>query len=78
MKNRFAGVIRVTFADGHVEKCVVKERVDKGKGHFLSLVSLYGQLILKEAPKDSHVKLNYKGDFAREIAEHIRGEKGAT
>jgi hypothetical protein len=69
MKNRFVGEITVTFADGYVEECMVKERVDKGKQHFLDMVREYSQLILKEAPKDGHVKLNYKGDFAREIAE---------
>jgi len=31
MKNRFVGVITVTFPDGHVEKCKVKERAEKGK-----------------------------------------------
>jgi len=71
LKNRFVGVIRVTFADGHVETCVVKERAKMGKQHFLSLVREFGQLILKEAPKDSHVKLNYRGDFAREMAEYM-------
>jgi len=72
MKNRFVGVITVTFPDGHVEKCLVKERIDKGKAHFIDTVREFGQLILNEVPKDSHVKLNYKGDFAREMHEHMR------
>lgn len=71
MRSRFVGVITVTFADGYVEKCLVKERVEKGKQHFINTISEWGQLILKEAPKDSHVKLNYRGDFVRQIAERM-------
>lgn len=70
MKNRFVGVIRVTFTDGHVETCVIKEKLAKGKGHFLNLVKEYGQTVLKQAP-EGKVKLNYRGDFAREMAEYM-------
>lgn len=71
MKNRFVGMITVTFPDGFVEKCLIKERVDKGKEHFLSLVGEYGQRILQETPKGK-VKLTYKGDFARRLGESLR------
>jgi len=74
MKSRFAGVITVTFADGHVETCLIKERAEKGKQHFLNIASEYGQLILKVAPKGK-VKLNYKGDFAKAIADILRKKK---
>jgi len=71
MKNRFVGIITVTFPDGYIEKCVIKERVEKGKENFLNLVKEYGLLILEHAPKGK-VKLNYKGDFAKTIAEHLK------
>lgn len=75
MRNRLVGFITVAFEDGHVEKCVVKERAEKGKQHFLATVEECSRLILKEAPKNSHVKLKYKGDFALDIAECFEEKK---
>jgi hypothetical protein len=71
MKSRFVGVITVRFPDDYVEKCLVKERADKGKEHFLKTVSEYADLILNATPK-GNVKLIYKGDFAPFIYDALR------
>jgi len=86
---RFLGIITVTFPDGYIEKCQVKERVDKGKEHFIKTVAEYATIILKHTPhhdKDlkGTVKLTYKGDFLmtiydllNKVAEETKNESGS-
>lgn len=75
MKNRFVGVVAITFSDGYVEECVVKEKTAKGEEHFIKVISECALIILKQAPKGK-VKFNYHGDLAEEIGiawqEHLK------
>jgi len=89
MKNRFVGVITVTFPDGYVEKCLVRERADKGKEYFIKMVGHYATTILKDTPKHDkqlkgNVKLTYQGDLLRtifclleKVAEETKSESGS-
>jgi len=70
MKNRFAGEIVVTFSDGYVERCIVKERADKGGSYFLDSIKEKLQLILNQIESEKvngKVKVAYRGDLARTI-----------
>lgn len=75
MKNRFVGLITVTFPDDYVEECIVKERESKGDRHFMQQVVEYTQLILKQVP-EGHVNVKYRGDLAREIDDMLQEVKG--
>jgi len=74
MKNRFVGVITVTFPDGWTEKCVIKQKADKGKEQFLNTIADYGKTIISSIPKDQKGKVTfkYKGDFYKEIYEELK------
>jgi len=77
MKNRFVGKITVTFPDGYVEECVVKERSDKGRDHFIDVLKENIAKILEGCP-EGKVKVGYRGDFSRQIQDGllIAEEKG--
>lgn len=66
MKNRFCGFITVTFPDGYVEECLVKERAEKGKKHFLDVLKENVQTILSKCEK-GNVNVKYRGDFVKEV-----------
>lgn len=71
MTGRLKGLITLTFSDGYIEKCEIKERADKGMEHFISLFKDAVIELMKDAePGDIH--LNYKGDFATEIYERFK------
>lgn len=77
-KTRFKGVITITFPDGAIEKCVIQERVSKGKHHFLNVVieSLktileQGANIFKDSP-DRLAEVTYSGDFSEKFLESCR------
>jgi hypothetical protein len=72
MKNRFVGLITVTFPDGYVEKCIIKAKAAKGSGNFVAAISGVTKTILKQVPK-GHVKVTYRGDLAPEINEALQG-----
>jgi hypothetical protein len=61
----------VQFPDGYVEKCLIKERADKGKEHFIKTVTESAKIILKNATS-GHVKLNYRGDLTPTIYELLK------
>jgi len=69
MKSRFVGIITVTFPDGYVEKCFIRQKASKGKSEFFNTISDYGKIIMSSIPKDmkGKVTFKYKGDFYREI-----------
>jgi len=67
MKNRFIGLITVIFPDGYVEDCIVKEKADKGRDHFIDVLKENVTKILEQCPDEENVKVKYKGDFAGEI-----------
>lgn len=66
MKNRFVGLITVTFPDGYEEKCMVKEKAVKGEDHFMKAVKGNIVQILRSCG-EGNVKVNYKGDLARTL-----------
>jgi hypothetical protein len=70
MKNRFIGKITVTFPDGYVEECVVKERSDKGRDHFIDVLKENIAKILEQSP-EGKVKVTYRGDFSRQIQDGL-------
>jgi len=70
MKNRFVGKITVIFPDGYIEECLVKERADKGRNHFIDVLQENVATILKQCP-DGNVKVTYQGDFSREIQDGL-------
>jgi len=70
VKNRFVGIIKVTFPDGYEETCDVRERASKGGAHFINVVQQNLEAILS-AIESGNVKVSYKGDFARSIYEGL-------
>jgi len=70
MKNRFVGIIKVTFPDGYEETCGVRERASKGEAHFINIVQQNMEEILA-AIESGNVKVSYKGDFSRQIYEGL-------
>jgi len=74
MKNRFVGVITVTFPDGWTEKCVIKQKADKGKEQFLNTIADCGKIIIGSIPQDQKGKVTfkYKGDFYQEMYEELK------
>jgi len=66
MKNRFIGLITVTFPDGYIEQCIVKEKVAKGEQHFIDVLKMNLSAILTGCPEGS-VNVKYKGDLARKV-----------
>jgi len=74
MKSRFVGIISVTFPDGYVKKCFIRQRASKGKGEFFNTVSQYGTIIMSSIPKNMKgtVTFKYKGDFYQEIYELLK------
>jgi len=74
MKNRFVGVITVTFPDGYVEKCFIRQKVTKGDKQFLHTVADFAKIIVSTIPKDQKGKVTfkYKGDFYKEIYEELK------
>lgn len=66
MKNRFIGLITVTFPDGYVEQCTVKERADKGKKSFIDVLKKNLLTILAQCP-EGNVNVKYKGDLGKEV-----------
>jgi len=75
MRNRFVGLITVTFPDGYIEECLVKERADKGSDHFIDVLKENIATILKQVP-DGKVKVTYRGDFSRQIQQGLEKERG--
>jgi len=74
MKSRFVGIITVTFPDGYVEKCFIKQKVSKGSQEFLHTVSDFAKIIVSTIPPNmkGKVTFKYKGDFYREIYEVLK------
>jgi len=74
MKSRFVGIITVTFPDGYVEKCFIRQKANKGKEEFFDTISEYGKIIMSSIPKDmkGKVTFKYQGDFYREIYELLK------
>lgn len=74
MKNRYVGIITVTFPDGYVERCLIRQKTNKGSQEFLSTIKEYTEKIFSEIPPDQkgRVTFKYKGDFYKEIYEHLQ------
>jgi len=51
-KNRYVGVLKIQFADGYVETCVIREKKTKGKRNFMEKVHECAVHILGEAAQD--------------------------
>ena len=66
MKNRYIGLITVTFPDNYKEKCLIIQKQTKGSEHFLTQTKGALTIILKTIP-EGHVKVKYRGDFTQEI-----------
>jgi len=74
MKTRFVGIITVTFPDGYIEKCFIRQKVSKGNKQFLNTISDYAKLIVSMIPQDQKGKVTfkYKGDFYQEMYEALK------
>ena len=68
VKNRFVGLVTVTFPDGYVEKCLVRERSSKGTAAFLQTVVESVRVILEAVQPRGRVKVTYRGSCSGEIA----------
>lgn len=74
MKNRFVGIITVTFPDGYVEKCLIRQKVNKGNKQFIDTVADFAKIIVSMIPQDQKGKVTfkYKGDFYQEMYEALK------
>ena len=68
VSKRFEGILTVEWED-HVEVCHVKERT---REKFLERLNDARIEIFKYIPEGTHVKTNYRGDFAAGFAEKLR------
>jgi len=66
VKNRFVGILKVTFPDGYEEMCAVREKSSKGETHFIDTIQQNLQIILSNIER-GNVKVSYMGDFAGDI-----------
>jgi len=66
VKNRFVGILKVTFPDGYDEICTVREKSSKGETHFIDTIQQNLQIILSNIER-GNVKVYYRGDFAKQI-----------
>ena len=69
MKNRFVGVIIAKYPDGYIEKCLIKERSDKGERNFLHVIASAMVRMLYSTTSNGRATLYYKGDFKDEVGE---------
>jgi len=74
MKNRFVGIITVTFPDGYTEKCLIRQKASKGSKEFLHTVSDFAKIIVSTIPPNQKGKVTfkYKGDYYQEIYETLK------
>ena len=74
MKNRYIGLITVTFPDNYKEQCLIIQKQTKGSEHFLTQTKGALTIILKTIPK-GHVKVQYRGDFTKEIYKALKKQE---